>query len=119
MYAQTNFFGENCDVRKGGGVFQLNVISVKNTVWRYPYVLIIKYVASNKVATLNLESLIYFELLANNKNQQLQIPLISLLLPFNVLHSVLLSTQCSLASCRMTLNPQHYGYSWIQKIPSL
>ena len=47
MYAQINFFGENCDVRKGGGVFQLNVISVKNIVWRYPYVLIIKYVAGS------------------------------------------------------------------------
>ena len=54
-----------------------------------------KDVASNKVATLrSVQSRIanifcYVLLLANNKNQQLQIPLINLHSPFNVLHSVL------------------------------
>ena len=40
MYAQTNFFDENCDVKKGGGRgFQLNVkmtSSVQKTSFEMP-----------------------------------------------------------------------------------
>ena len=42
MYAQTNFFDENWDVKKGGGRgFQLNVkmtLSVQKPVWRCPLI---------------------------------------------------------------------------------
>ena len=47
---QTNFFGENCDVKKWGKGFSLNVkmtLSVKKSVWRFPL---------NPLTILNLEA---------------------------------------------------------------